>query len=142
MALERTLSIIKPDAIERNLIGEILRRIEGAEIRIIAAKMLRLDEVQVSYLYHEHRGKPFYRDLVRSMVSGPIMAQVLEGEDAISRYRRLIGNANPAEAVRGTIRADYAESICYNSVHGSSSPEAASRETKYLFLDSEIHFYA
>ncbi len=138
MALERTFSIVKPDAIERNLIGEIYHRIENANLRIIAAKMVRLTEAQAAGFYAEHEGKEFFPDLLKFMTSGPIMVQVLEGEDAIARYRELMGKTNPEEATCGSIRADYALSMRYNSVHGSDSPESAAREIEYFFPQAEI----
>lgn len=138
MALERTFSIIKPDAVERNLIGEIYHRIEKTGLRIVAAKMLHLTEDQVSGFYAEHQGKPFFGPLKEFMTSGPIMVQVLEGEDAITRYRELMGKTNPEEAACGTLRADYALSMRHNSVHGSDSPESAAREIEFFFPESEI----
>ncbi|OEE79162.1 nucleoside-diphosphate kinase [Vibrio ordalii] len=138
MALERTFSIIKPDAVERNLIGEIYHRIEKSGLRIIAAKMVHLNEEQASGFYAEHEGKAFFPALKEFMTSGPIMAQVLEGEDAIVRYRELMGKTNPEEAACGTIRADYALSMRHNSVHGSDSPESAAREIAFFFPESEI----
>ncbi|MGC9493791.1 nucleoside-diphosphate kinase [Vibrio genomosp. F10] len=138
MSLERTFSIIKPDAVERNLIGEIYHRIEKAGLQVIAAKMVHLTEEQAGGFYAEHEGKPFYDALKEFMTSGPIMVQVLEGENAITRYRELMGKTNPEEAACGTIRADYAISMRYNSVHGSDSPESATREIEYFFPASEI----
>ncbi|EHA1077986.1 nucleoside-diphosphate kinase [Vibrio alginolyticus] len=138
MALERTFSIIKPDAVERNLIGEIYNRIEKAGLRIIAAKMVHLTEDQASGFYAEHEGKEFFPPLKEFMTSGPIMVQVLEGENAIARYRELMGKTNPEEAVCGTLRADYALSMRHNSVHGSDSPESAAREIEFFFPESEV----
>jgi nucleoside-diphosphate kinase len=138
MALERTFSIIKPDAVKRKLVGEIYNRIAKAGLRIIAAKMVHLSEEQASGFYAEHEGKPFFEGLKEFMTSGPIMVQVLEGEDAIARYRELMGKTNPEEAACGTIRADYGESMRFNSVHGSDSPESAAREIEYFFPTSEI----
>ncbi|EIX4889169.1 nucleoside-diphosphate kinase [Vibrio vulnificus] len=138
MALERTFSIIKPDAVERNLIGEIYHRIEKAGLRIIAAKMVHLNDEQASGFYAEHEGKEFFPALKEFMTSGPIMVQVLEGENAISRYRELMGKTNPEEAACGTIRADYALSMRHNSVHGSDSPASAAREVAFFFPESEI----
>ncbi len=138
MALERTFSIIKPDAVKRNLIGEIYHRIEKAGLRIIAAKMVHLTEDQASGFYAEHEGKAFFNDLKAFMTSGPIMVQVLEGENAIARYRELMGKTNPEEAACGTIRADYALSMRYNSVHGSDSPISAAREIEFFFPEAEI----
>ena len=138
MALERTFSIVKPDAVKRNLIGEIYHRIEKAGLQIVAAKMVQLTEEQASGFYAEHEGKEFFPALKEFMTSGPIMVQVLEGEDAICRYRELMGKTNPEEAACGTIRADYAISMRYNSVHGSDSPESAAREIEFFFPESEI----
>ncbi len=139
MAVERTLSIVKPDAVARNLIGEIYSRFEKGGLRIIASKMIRLSEEQAQGFYGEHDGKPFFADLVNYMRSGPVMVQVLEGEDAIVTNRRLMGATNPAEAAPGTIRADFAESIDANAVHGSDAPESAAREITFFFADDEIH---
>ncbi|HHF2915499.1 nucleoside-diphosphate kinase [Vibrio chemaguriensis] len=138
MALERTFSIIKPDAVERNLIGEIYNRIEKAGLRIVAAKMVHLTEDQASGFYAEHEGKEFFPPLKEFMISGPIMVQVLEGENAIARYRELMGKTNPEEAACGTLRADYALSMRHNSVHGSDSPESAAREIEFFFPESEV----
>ncbi|MDD9961600.1 MAG: nucleoside-diphosphate kinase [Gammaproteobacteria bacterium] len=138
MAVERTLSIVKPDAVARNLIGEIYSRFERGGLKIVAAKMMRLDKPRAAGFYAEHVGKPFYEGLCAYMTSGPIMVQVLEGEDAIALNRRLMGATNPAEAVPGTIRADFAESLDANSVHGSDAPASALREIAYFFEPSEI----
>lgn len=138
MALERTFSIVKPDAVERNLIGEIYNRIEKAGLSIIAAKMVHLTEEQASGFYAEHEGKEFFQPLKEFMTSGPIMVQVLEGENAIARYRELMGKTNPEEAAAGTLRADYALSMRLNSVHGSDSRESAAREIEFFFPESEI----
>ena len=138
MAVERTLSIVKPDAVARNLIGEIYSRFERGGLKIVAAKMLRLDQPKAAGFYAEHQGKPFYDGLCAYMTSGPIMVQVLEGEDAIALNRRLMGATNPAEAAPGTIRADFAESLDANSVHGSDAPASARREIAYFFEPSEI----
>ncbi|PMH02211.1 nucleoside-diphosphate kinase [Vibrio splendidus] len=138
MALERTFSIVKPDAVKRNLVGEIYHRIEKAGLQIIAAKMVSLTEAQASGFYAEHEGKEFFGPLKEFMTSGPIMVQVLEGENAIARYRELMGKTNPEEAACGTIRADYAISMRYNSVHGSDSSESAAREIEFFFPESEI----
>ena len=138
MAVERTLSIVKPDAVARNLIGEIYSRFEKGGLRIIASKMLCLSEQQAKGFYAEHDGKTFFADLCSYMRSGPVMVQVLEGEDAIATNRRLMGATNPAEADPGTIRADFAESIDANAVHGSDSPESAAREISFFFTDEEI----
>ena len=138
MALERTFSIVKPDAVKRNLIGEIYNRFEKAGLSIIAAKMVHLNDEQASGFYAEHEGKEFFNDLKAFMTSGPVMVQVLEGEEAITRYRELMGKTNPEEAACGTIRADYALSMRHNSVHGSDSPESAAREIAFFFPESEI----
>ncbi len=138
MAVERTLSIVKPDAVARNLIGEIYSRFESGGLKIVAAKMLRLDQPRAAGFYAEHQGKSFYDGLCAYMTSGPIMVQVLEGEDAIAANRRLMGATNPAEAAPGTIRADFAESLDANSVHGSDAPASARREIAYFFEPSEI----
>ncbi|SHO58096.1 nucleoside-diphosphate kinase [Vibrio quintilis] len=138
MALERTFSIIKPDAVKRDLIGEIYLRIEKAGLKIIAAKMVHLNDEQASGFYAEHEGKDFFPRLKEFMTSGPIMVQVLEGEDAISRYRELMGKTNPEEAACGTLRSDYALSMSFNSVHGSDSPASAEREIAFFFPESEI----
>ncbi len=139
MAVERTLSIVKPDAVARNLIGEIYSRFEKGGLRLVAAKMLRLSEAQAQGFYGEHEGKPFFDDLCAYMRSGPVMVQVLEGEDAIATNRRLMGATNPAEAEPGTIRADFAESIDANAVHGSDAPASAEREIAFFFNDDELH---
>ena len=139
MAVERTFSIVKPDAVARNLIGEIYSRFEKGGLRIVASKMLRLSEEQAAGFYAEHDGKPFFDDLCSYMRSGPVMVQVLEGEDAIATNRRLMGATNPAEAAPGTIRADFAESIDANAVHGSDAPESAAREIAFFFSPEELH---
>ena len=139
MAVERTFSIVKPDAVARNLIGEIYSRFEKGGLRIVASKMLRLSEEQAAGFYAEHDGKPFFNDLCSYMLSGPVMVQVLEGEDAIATNRRLMGATNPAEAAPGTIRADFAESIDANAVHGSDAPESAAREIAFFFSPEELH---
>ena len=139
MAVERTFSIVKPDAVARNLIGEIYSRFEKSGLRIVASKMLRLSEEQAAGFYAEHDGKPFFNDLCSYMRSGPVMVQVLEGEDAIATNRRLMGATNPAEAAPGTIRADFAESIDANAVHGSDAPESAAREIAFFFSPEELH---
>jgi nucleoside-diphosphate kinase len=133
MAIERTFSIIKPDAVAKNLIGEIYSRFEKGGLRIIAARMLHLTREQAEGFYAVHRERPFYRDLVEFMISGPVMVQVLEGEDAISRNRELMGATNPQEAAPGTIRADFAETVDENAVHGSDSPETARQEIGFFF---------
>ena len=138
MAVERTLSIIKPDAVARNLIGQIVSRFEAAGLIIMAARMAQLDPREAEGFYAEHVGKPFFEDLVRYMTSGPVVLQVLEGEDAIMRNRELMGATNPQEAEKGTIRADYAESIEANAVHGSDSTTSAAREISYFFSEQQL----
>ncbi|MCG7587671.1 nucleoside-diphosphate kinase [Photobacterium sp. OFAV2-7] len=138
MTIERTFSIVKPDAVKRNLIGAIYQRFENAGLKIVAAKMVRLNAEKAQGFYAEHEGKPFFDDLVAFMTSGPVLVQVLEGEDAIVRYRELMGKTNPEEAACGTIRSDFALSLRHNSVHGSDSPESAAREIAYFFADDEI----
>lgn len=133
MAVERTLSIIKPDAVGKNIIGEIYRRFEAAGLKIVAARMTTLSAEQAGAFYAVHRERPFYADLVGFMSSGPIMVQALEGENAIARNRELMGATNPAEAAPGTIRADFAESIDANAVHGSDAPETAAEEIAFFF---------
>ena len=138
MAVERTLSIIKPDAVAKNLIGKIYDRFEEAGLQIVAARMLRLSDAVAGGFYAEHRERPFYGDLVAFMTSGPVVVQVLEGENAIARNRELMGATNPQEAAAGTIRADFASSIDANAVHGSDSPQSAAREIAYFFAASEL----
>lgn len=138
MAVERTLSIIKPDAVARNQIGEIYARFEKAGLRIVAAKMLHLDRQRAEGFYAVHRERPFFQDLVRFMTSGPIMVQVLEGENAIARNREIMGATDPAKAAAGTIRADFATSVEENAVHGSDGPDTAKIEIAYFFRDDEI----
>jgi nucleoside-diphosphate kinase len=138
MALERTLSIVKPDGVQRNLIGEVYRRFERAGLRIVAVRMLRLSQAQAELFYEVHRGRPFYADLVRYMSSGAVVAQVLEGDDAIARNREIMGATDPKKAVVGSIRADLAESIEANVVHGSDSAETAAREIEFFFSTTEI----
>ncbi|HTQ73125.1 MAG TPA: nucleoside-diphosphate kinase [Burkholderiales bacterium] len=138
MAVERTLSIIKPDAVAKNAIGDIYSRFEKAGLRIVAARMLTLSQVQAEGFYAVHRERPFFRDLVRFMISGPIMVQVLEGEDAIARNRELMGATDPKKAKKGTIRAEFADSIDANAVHGSDAPDTARTEIAYFFPASEI----
>jgi nucleoside-diphosphate kinase len=134
MSIERTLSIIKPDAVAKNVVGEIYSRFEQAGLRIIAAKRLQLSNELAGGFYAEHKDRPFFTDLIRFMTSGPVMIQVLEGEGAVVKNRNLMGATNPAEAEAGTIRADYAESIDANAVHGSDSLGSAEREIDYFFL--------
>jgi nucleoside-diphosphate kinase len=133
MPLERTLSIIKPDAVAKNAIGEIYHRFEKAGLKIVSAKMLQLDDESAGGFYAEHKERPFYPDLIEFMTSGPVMVQVLEGENAVMLNRDLMGATNPAEAEAGTIRADFASSIDANAVHGSDSPVSAAREIDYFF---------
>jgi len=139
MALERTLSIIKPDGVAANLIGEVCRRFEQAGLTLIAARMLRLSQAQAEGFYAVHRERPFFRDLVRYMTSGPVVVQVLEGENAIARNRELMGATDPKKAAAGTIRADLAKSIEQNVVHGSDAPDTAAREIAYFFSAIELH---
>ncbi|MCQ1057032.1 nucleoside-diphosphate kinase [Photobacterium sp. ZSDE20] len=138
MTIERTFSIVKPDAVKRNLIGAIYNRIEKAGLHVVAAKMIRMDADKAKGFYAEHEGKPFFDDLVAFMTSGPVMVQVLEGDNAVVRYRELMGKTNPEDAACGTLRADYALSLRHNSVHGADSPESAAREIAYFFADDEI----
>lgn len=138
MAVERTLSIVKPDAVAKNVIGEIYTRFEQAGLKIVASKMLRLSDDVAGGFYAEHRERPFFKDLVGFMTSGPVVVQVLEGEGAIAKNRELMGATNPQEAAAGTIRADFAETIDANAVHGSDSPESAAREIAYFFAASEL----
>jgi len=138
MAVERTLSIVKPDAVGKNVIGEILARFEKAGLQIVAAKMVQLDDEKAGGFYAEHKERPFFKDLVEFMTSGPVVVQVLEGENAIAKNRELMGATNPKEADAGTIRADFAQSIDANAVHGSDSAESAAREVAYFFADEEI----
>ena len=138
MAIERTLSIVKPDAVAKNLIGEIISRFEKRGLGIVAAKMLRSTPEQAAGFYAEHRGKPFYDALIEYMCSGPIVVQVLEGENAIQANRDLMGATDPRQAAPGTIRADFAESIDANAVHGSDSSASAAREIEYFFSADEI----
>jgi nucleoside-diphosphate kinase len=138
MSNERTLSIIKPDAVAKNVIGEIYSRFEQDGLRIVAAKRLKLSEELAGGFYAEHKDRPFFADLIKFMTSGPVMIQVLEGEGAVVKNRDLMGATNPAEAETGTIRADYAESIDANAVHGSDSPTSAEREIDYFFNSEDI----
>ncbi len=138
MAVERTISIIKPDAVAKNVIGQIYTRFEEAGLRIIAAKMMHLSREQAEGFYEVHRERPFFKDLIDFMTSGPVMIQVLEGEDAVAKNRELMGATNPAEAAPGTIRADFAETIDENAVHGSDSLENAAREIAYFFSEIEL----
>ncbi len=138
MAIERTISIIKPDGVEKNIIGEIYRRFETAGLQIVAARMLHLTEEQAGQFYAVHRERPFYRDLVSYMTSGPVMVQILEGENAIEQNREIMGATDPAKAEPGTIRADFASSIEENVVHGSDGPETARQEIVFFFTDDQI----
>jgi nucleoside-diphosphate kinase len=139
MAVERTLSIIKPDAVAKNVIGQVIARFEGAGLKIVAARMLRLSREDAEGFYAVHRARPFFKDLVDFMVSGPVVVQVLEGESAIVKNRDLMGATDPKKAAPGTIRADFAQSIDANAVHGSDSPEAAGVEIAYFFPSLNIY---
>lgn len=138
MAIERTFSIIKPDATKRNLTGKIIDRFESNGLRIIASKRIHMTREQAGEFYGVHKERPFYNDLVDFMISGPVVVQVLEGENAIAKNREIMGATNPAEADEGTIRKDFAESIDANSVHGSDAPETAAEEIKFFFSDEEL----
>ncbi len=138
MAIQRTFSIIKPDATARNLTGAINAKIEGAGLRIIAQKRIHMSKEQAQGFYAVHAERPFYNDLVNFMISGPVVVQVLEGEDAIAKYREVMGATNPEQADAGTIRKEFAESIEANSVHGSDAPETAAEEIPFFFSDDEI----
>ena len=139
MALERTLSIVKPDGVSRNLIGEVYRRFEKAGLTVIAARMMRLSQREAEGFYAVHRERPFFKDLVRYMTSGPIVVQVLEGENAIARNREIMGATDPKKAAPGTIRADLALSIEQNVAHGSDAPDTAAKEIAYFFSGTELH---
>ena len=139
MALERTLSIVKPDGVTRNLIGEVYRRFEKAGLTVIAARMMRLSEREAEGFYAVHRERPFFKDLVRYMTSGPVVVQVLEGNNAIALNREIMGATDPKKAAAGTIRADLALSIEQNVVHGSDAPDTAAREIAYFFSGTELH---
>ena len=138
MAVERTLSIIKPDAVAKNIIGEIYRRFEQAGLRIVAAKMLHLSREQAEAFYAVHKERPFYQDLVSFMTSGPVMVQVLEGENAVLHHRDVMGATNPANAAPGTIRADFADSVEENAVHGSDAADTAKQEIAFFFEPTDI----
>ena len=138
MAVERTFSIIKPDAVAKNAIGQIVARFEAAGLKIIAARMMHLSRAQAEGFYAVHRGRPFFRDLVDFMISGPVLLQVLQGENAIARNRELMGATDPKKAAKGTIRADFADSIDANAVHGSDAPETARTEIAFFFPVCEI----
>ena len=139
MAVERTLSIIKPDAVEKNVIGQIYSRFEGGGLRVIAAKMLHLSRNEAEGFYAVHRQRPFFNDLVNFMISGPVMVQVLEGEGAIQKNRDLMGATDPKKAAKGTIRADFADSIDANAVHGSDAKETAAVEIAYFFPSLNVY---
>lgn len=139
MAIERTLSIIKPDAVAKNVIGQIYSRFENAGLKIIAARMMHLSRTEAEGFYAVHRERPFFNDLVSFMISGPVIVQVLEGENAISSHRDLMGATDPKKAEKGTIRADFAESIDANAVHGSDASETARVEISYFFPSLNIH---
>jgi nucleoside-diphosphate kinase len=138
MAVERTLSIVKPDGVQKNIIGEVYRRFEQAGLRIVAARMRRLTQAEAEGFYAVHRERPFFRDLVTYMTSGPVVVQVLEGEGALSKNRDIMGATDPKKAAPGTIRADLATSIEQNVVHGSDSLENAAREISYFFAETEL----
>ena len=139
MALERTFSIVKPDGVARNLIGEVYRRFEKAGLTIVAAKLVHLSKAEAEGFYAVHKARPFFNDLVKYMTSGPVVLQVLEGENAVLKNREIMGATDPKKAAPGTIRADLAESIEANTVHGSDSPENAAIEIAYFFAQTEIH---
>lgn len=138
MALERTFSIIKPDATRRNLTGQIIARFEENGLRIVASKRIHMTKEQAEGFYGVHKERPFFNDLVAFMTSGPVVVQVLEGDNAIAKNREVMGATNPADAADGTIRKDFAESIEANSVHGSDAPETAAEEIKFFFTDAEL----
>ena len=138
MAVERTLSIVKPDAVAKNVIGELYNRFEKAGLKIVAARMIHMSREQAEGFYAVHKDRPFFNDLVGFMISGPVMVQVLEGDDAIRKNRDIMGATNPKEALAGTIRHDYAESIDANAAHGSDSPETAAQEIDFFFKADEI----
>ena len=138
MSQERTVSIIKPDAVAKNVIGEIYSRFEKAGLKIVAAKMMQLSEEKAGEFYAVHKERPFYGELIAFMTSGPVMVQVLEGDDAIAKNREVMGATNPKEAAAGTIRADFAESIDENAVHGSDGPDTAKAEIAFFFSDDEL----
>ncbi len=139
MAVERTLSIIKPDAVAKNVIGEIYARFEKAGLKIVAARMTHLSRNDAEGFYAVHKGRPFFKDLVEFMISGPVMITVLEGASAIQKNRDLMGATDPKKAAQGTIRADFAQSIDANAVHGSDAPETAAVEIAYFFPQSQVH---
>ena len=139
MATERTFSIIKPDAVAKNVIGPIIAKLEAAGLRVVASKMVRLTELQARAFYAVHKERPFYTDLVKFMTEGPVIVQVLEGENAIAKNRELMGATDPKKAAPGTIRADFAQSIDANAVHGSDAPETAATEIAYFFPTHAIY---
>jgi len=139
MALERTFSIVKPDGVARNLIGEVYRRFEAAGLKIVASKLVHLSKAEAEGFYAVHKARPFFNDLVAYMISGPVVLQVLEGENAVLKNREIMGATDPKKADKGTIRADLAESIEANTVHGSDSVENAAIEIAYFFAQTEIH---
>jgi nucleoside-diphosphate kinase len=138
MAIERTFSIIKPDATKRNITGRIIDRLEQAGLRVVASKRIHMSREQAEGFYAVHKERPFFNDLCSFMISGPVVVQVLEGENAVAKNREVMGATNPKDAAPGTIRADFAESIEANSVHGSDAPDTAAQEIKYFFTDGEI----
>jgi nucleoside-diphosphate kinase len=139
MAIQRTLSIIKPDAVAKNVIGQIIARFEAAGLKVVAARMMQLSRADAEAFYAVHKARPFFKDLVDFMISGPVVVQVLEGEDAIARNRELMGATDPKKADKGTIRADFADSIDANAVHGSDAPETAAQEVAFFFPAMNIH---
>ena len=138
MSVERTLSIVKPDGVAKNIIGEVYSRFEKAGLKVVAAKMMQLSQAQAQEFYAVHKERPFYKDLVSFMISGPVMVQVLEGENAIAKNREVMGATNPKDAAPGTIRADFANSVDENVVHGSDAAETAKQELAFFFKDNEI----
>jgi nucleoside-diphosphate kinase len=138
MALERTFSIVKPDGVARNLVGQVLARFEKAGLKVVAARMQHLSQREAEGFYAVHAARPFFKDLVKYMTSGPVLLQVLEGENAIAKNREIMGATDPKKAAPGTIRADFAESIEANTVHGSDAPETAAKEISYFFRETEI----
>ncbi|MEM9421905.1 MAG: nucleoside-diphosphate kinase [Pseudomonadota bacterium] len=138
MAVQRTFSIIKPDATKRNITGKVVSKLEEGGLRVVASKRIQMTEEQAGGFYAVHKERPFYNDLVSFMMSGPVVVQVLEGEDAIAKNREIMGATNPADAAAGTIRAEFAESIEANSVHGSDGEDTAAEEIKFFFSDDEI----
>ena len=139
MAIERTLSIIKPDAVAKNVIGQIVARFEGAGLKVVAARLTQLSQADAEAFYAVHKARPFFKDLVSFMISGPVMVQVLEGEGAILKNRDLMGATDPKKADKGTIRADFADSIDANAVHGSDAAETAANEIAFFFPGLQIH---